>query len=85
MRNKGSLMHMLAAACQGGGGGEEGWSDCSTGLRDLGPSVTSQCLSFLNCEVPIQQSFKNMYLFIWLHQVLVAPHGLFAAAHRLSS
>lgn len=54
MRNKGwdsSLMHMLATACQWDGGGGEGWSDYTTGLPDLGPLVTSLCLSFLNCEV----------------------------------
>ena len=70
MGNRGwnsSLMHMLATACQWDGGGGEGWSDYTTGPPDLGPLVTSLCLSFLNCEVQVQQPFfKKKFLFIYL-------------------
>ena len=30
---------------------------------------------------PIQYIFKNIYLFTWLHQVLVVAHGIFTATH----
>ena len=54
-------MHAPAPTCQGphwvsvAEEVEEGWSDYTAGLCDFGPLVTSLCLSFLNCEVEIQQ------------------------------